>query len=187
MAPKVTNPGIAKANAEAEAVRAVNTTRTNQAELATRDLAAEFAPREPTEAEIATRFQKGNPSRFGKTKDPTTGKFVAGQGRTPGSGRKKGGNNQAVKAIKDFMVELLDDEHYRMTLVRRIKAGELPGVELFLLTKALGKPKEEIEITANVPLFSLPTSFLMKEDVVEAESTRLLGEGDENGGNKVRE
>jgi hypothetical protein len=54
------------------------------------------------------------------------------------------------------------------------------------LTSA-GKPKEEIEITANVPLFALPPAFTLKEDDVEAESVRLLEEGDEDGANKVRE
>ena len=164
--PVPTNPGIAKVNEEAAAAR---------------DLAAEFAPHEPTEAEIATRFKKGNKSHWGLRKDPVTGKMVPG---VPAEGHgtvgcKKGNkNHKAVKAIKDFMVELLDDEHYRMTLVRRIKAGELPGVELFLLTKALGKPKEEITVTANVPLFALPASFVMKEDEVDAESVRLIEAGD---------
>jgi len=85
------------------------------------------------------------------------------------------------------MVELLNDSHYRNGLVKRIKAGELPSIELFLLTKALGKPKEELEITANVPLFALPQSFVMKEDKVEAESVKVLTEGDADGGNSVRE
>jgi len=113
--------------------------------------------------------------------------FKKGQAPPPGGGRKKGGNNRAVKAIKEFMVELLNDSHYRNGLVRRIKAGELPAIELFLLTKALGKPKEELEITANVPLFALPAAFVMKEDEVEAESVKVLTEGDADGGNSVRE
>jgi hypothetical protein len=63
----------------------------------------------------------------------------------------------------------------------------LPQIELFLLTKALGKPKEEIEITQNVPLFALPPTFLLQEDVVEPESVKLIEEGTENGADKVRE
>lgn len=113
------------------------------------------------------------------------GQFVKGN-VSPSPGRKKGGNNETVKAIKQYMSELLDNAVYRRGLSKRIKAGELPGIELFLLTKALGKPKEEIEITANVPLFALPTSFILQEDVVEAEDVKMLGEGDENGEDTVR-
>jgi hypothetical protein len=131
-------------------------------EVADMDLAAEF-----------------NRPGLGHHPNSKPHQFKKGQAPPPGGGRKKGGNNKAVTAIKEFMVELLNDSHYRNGLVRRIKAGELPSVELFLLTKALGKPKEELEITANVPLFALPTSFVMKEDEVEAESVKVLTEGDQ--------
>jgi len=182
------HPGIAKANAEAEAARG-GATHTTQASVAERDLAAEFAPPVPTEAQLENRFQKGNKGKWGLRKDPATGKMVPGiaaEGHGTAGAKKGNRDAAAVKSIKDFVVELLDDEHYRMTLTRRIKAGELPSVELFLLTKALGKPKEEIEITANVPLFSLPTSFVLKEDVVEPESVKLIEEGAENGENEGR-
>ena len=145
-----------------------------------RDLAAEFkekAGRHPNS--VAHQFKLGNPSQLGKGK--LQGEQISPQGEKIRQGRK------ATKAIKEFMVELLNDSHYRNGLVKRIKAGELPSIELFLLTKALGKPKEELEITANVPLFALPTSFVMKEDVVEAESVKVLTEGDADGGNSVRE
>ena len=159
-----------------------------------RDLAAEFHKPGPgySEAERANQFKRGN-NDYPSVKGPD-GKFLKGNPGVPGAGRKKGGNNEAVKAIKEFMVELLDDDHYRSGLVKRIKAGELPQIELFLLTKALGKPKEEVEITTNVPLFALPATFVLKEDEVEAESVRVLEEGDkirlegsEDGANKVRE
>lgn len=144
-----------------------------------RDLAAEFRlqsfvppnlpKKEPSEKQLANRFQKGNPGSRGYGKDVSEGK-------------------KANQEIKKFMAELLDDPKYRRNLVRRIKAGVLPSVELFLLTKAIGKPKEEVEITANVPLFSLPTTFLLKEDeVVEAEGVKLLEEGVKDEGNPVGE
>ena len=145
-----------------------------------RDLAAEFkekAGRHPNS--VAHQFKPGNPSQLGKGK--LQGEQISPQGEKIRQGRK------ATKAIKEFMVELLNDSHYRNGLVRRIKAGELPSIELFLLTKALGKPKEELEITANVPLFALPQAFVMKEDEIEAESVKVLTEGDADGGNSVRE
>lgn len=138
-----------------------------------RDLAEEFknkAGQHPNSK--AHQFQKGNPSQLGKGKT---------QGEKISDGRKE------VKAIKEFMMDLLSDSHYRNGLVKRIKAGELPQIELFLLTKTIGKPKEEVEITTNVPLFSLPATFLLKEDEVEAESVKVLEEGDVDGGNQVRE
>jgi len=162
------------------------------AELKGKDLAQAWKDGENrqglAEGSKATQFEPGNdltPIR-NLGRDPVTGRILPGS-RLPGAGRKKGGNNKAVKAIKEFMVELLDDEGYRRTLTKRIKAGELPGVELFLLTKALGKPREEIEITANVPLFALPTMFRLKEDEVDAESVKVLEEGDVNGGNPILE
>src|SRR3990167_1404165 len=144
-----------------------------------RDMAAEVkekAGRHPNS--VAHQFKPGNPSQLGKGK--LQGEQISPQGEKIRQGRK------ATKAIKEFMVELLNDSHYRNGLVKRIKAGELPSIELFLLTKALGKPKEELEITANVPLFALPQSFVMKEDVVEAESVKVLTEGDADGGNSIR-
>ena len=128
--------------------------------------------------DLAVEFNR--PNTGGHHPNSMPHRFQKGQAPPPGAGRKKGSNNKAVTAIKEFMVELLNDSHYRNGLVRRIKAGELPSIELFLLTKALGKPKEELEITANVPLFALPQSFVMKEDEVEAESVKVLTEGDTN-------
>ena len=101
--------------------------------------------------------------------------------RELGAGVKKGQKHRATLAIKAFMLGILDDPKYRRSLERRIKAGELPAVELFMLTKTLGKPTEEINITANVPLFSLPPAFAMREDdAIEADVVPLLlGPGDE--------
>lgn len=162
------------------------------------DLAAKF--NRPVSADHpnvkATQFKVGDWDEMEKTRDPVTGQILPGGNRNfrdlvikpkGQGGRPKGSNNQAVKAIKEYMIELLDDDKYRAGLTRRIKSGELPQIELFLLTKALGKPKEEIEITQNVPLFALPPTFLLQEDVVEPESVKLIEEGTENGADKVRE
>jgi len=160
------------------------------AELKGKDLAQAWKDGENkqglAEGSKATQFQPGNDPGPILGKDPATGRFLPGC-KPVGGGRKKGGNNKAINSIKAFTAELLDDEGYRRTLTKRIKAGELPGVELFLLTKALGKPREEIEITANVPLFALPTMFRLKEDEVDAESVKVLEEGDVNGGNPILE
>ena len=162
-----------------------------------RDLAAEFnkPPIGHDEGSKKNQFKKGDFDAMGKQRDPVTGQLLPGDHR-PGYGgrpieddgspppKKKRGrprkvNADSVKAIKEYMVELLNDEVYRRGLTRRIKGGELPQVELFLLQKAIGKPKEEVEVTANVPLFALPTTFLLKEDDVEAESVKVLTAGDE--------
>lgn len=90
--------------------------------------------------------------------------FKRGDPKPPGSGRKKGQLAKSTIEIKEFMLALLDDKEYREGLKRRIKNGELPQVELFMLNKTLGKPVEEVKISANVPLFALPVTFKMGED-----------------------
>lgn len=81
--------------------------------------------------------------------------FKKGDAKPAGSGRKKGQTTKITNTIKEFTQSLLDDGEYRESLRKRILSGALPQVELFLLTKALGKPTEHIEVTANVPLFSV--------------------------------
>jgi hypothetical protein len=143
------------------------------------DLAAKWKDHPGMGQDEATKTRR-------QDKDDITGRFVKGN-KQPGGGRPLGSNNDSVKAIKQYMAELLDDPGYRAKLTRRIKAGELPQIELFLLTKAIGKPKEEIEVTANVPLFALPTSFVLKEDDVEAEDVKVLEAGESNGADQIRE
>jgi hypothetical protein len=168
-----------------------------------RDLAAEFVEKPtppPSPNFIAHQFKKGDWDERNLARDPVTGRLLPKDRAPKDEGgldapvvpkkkveRPRNVNADSVKAIKEYMVELLNDEAYRRGLTRRIKGGELPQIELFLLQKAIGKPKEEVEITANVPLFSLPTTFLLKEDDVEAEDVKVLEAGDENGANQVRE
>lgn len=179
--------------------------------IKTRDLASEFNRQRKNSGNHPNvrkhQFKKGDIDKMNKQRDPVTGRLLPGDhrpgygGRPPEDdggldapvpvkrkpGRPRKVNADSVKAIKEYMVELLNDEVYRRGLTRRIKGGELPQVELFLLQKAIGKPKEEVEVTANVPLFALPKTFLLKEDDVEAESVKVLTAGDEDGGNQVRE
>ena len=139
------------------------------AETKERDLAAEFAD---------GGYDKPNPNN--KRPDIIDKMGLPKSWRPRPPRKKKGGHQKATVAIKAFMLGILDDPKYRRSLERRIKGGELPQVELFMLTKTLGKPTEEINITANVPLFSLPSTFAMREDdAIEADVVPpLLGPGD---------
>lgn len=97
-----------------------------------------------------------------------------------GIGGKKGMRHKSTIAVKEFMLSILDNPKYRKSLERRILAGALPQIELFMLTKTLGKPVEEINVTANVPLFSMPAAFVLREDedVIEADvAPQQLGPG----------
>jgi len=108
--------------------------------------------------------------------------FKKGDKKIPGSGRKKGQAATSTTSIKTFTMELLDREDYRESLQKRILEGLLPQVELFLLTKTLGKPTEHLEISAPVPLFNI-TGRTVDEGELLAEVVvrKQLLSGEEDG------
>lgn len=135
--------------------------------------------------DLAEEWAEGSDHRLAEetAEDRAVNKFRKGTPRYWGGGTKKGSKrHRSTLAIKEFMLGILDNPRYRKSLTRRILRGDLPQVELFMLTKTLGKPVEEISITANVPLFSLPSAFKMREDdTIDADTVSpLLKSGDED-------
>ena len=77
--------------------------------------------------------------------------FVKGD---PRAGRSKGATNVASREIKDVARRLLEDEAYQARLVRRLRAGKAPQIELLMFHYAFGKPVERHEVTTGVGDFS---------------------------------
>jgi hypothetical protein len=66
-------------------------------------------------------------------------------------GRPKGGLNKSTLEGRAFAQQLVNDPEYRTTLRERLLAGKLPpGVESMLWFYAIGKPKEEVELSTSV-------------------------------------
>lgn len=63
-----------------------------------------------------------------------------------GGGRPKGVPNVATREQKAFFQAILESDDYRDSFRRRVLRGE-PGLETLMHHYALGKPKEQVEVT----------------------------------------
>jgi hypothetical protein len=75
--------------------------------------------------------------------------FTTGHRRV--GGRAKGTLNKATLAGRAFAERLVNDPEYLASVVARAKAGKLqPGIEQMIWYYALGKPKEQLEVSGSV-------------------------------------
>ena len=66
-------------------------------------------------------------------------------------GRKRGTPNRATGDVRECCAKLVADPAYLAALRRRLLAGELaPAVETMLWHFAFGRPKDSLEMDANV-------------------------------------
>ena len=71
-------------------------------------------------------------------------------------GRPKGVPNKATIAIKEFLRCCLDDPRYRARFRRQMFNGEIsPALEQMAYHYVIGKPREQIDITATVGITTL--------------------------------
>jgi hypothetical protein len=67
-----------------------------------------------------------------------------------GPGRPPGVPNKASSEIKEAARSIVEDAEYVESLKRRVKAGRAPHMETLLFHYAYGKPKETVDLNANV-------------------------------------
>jgi hypothetical protein len=71
--------------------------------------------------------------------------------RGPGPGRPKGVPNKATTEVKKLCTALVEDADYQARFRTRMLAGKLPPmVEAMAWYYAFGKPREQIQLDANV-------------------------------------
>lgn len=86
-----------------------------------------------------------------------------GNGKPPGSGRKKGSLNKSTIEIRVFAKSILEDKDYQERLRTRITAGRAPKIEELLYHYAYGKPPDKLHLGADE---DTPLTFTMKIDHV---------------------
>ncbi len=76
-----------------------------------------------------------------------------GAPRTPGSGRKKGTPNKKTVALRELMAALAGDVFYQEKLREDFRRRRVhPAVELRVWEYAVGSPKQQIEVSADVTM-----------------------------------
>jgi hypothetical protein len=76
-----------------------------------------------------------------------------GAPRTPGSGRKKGTPNRRTIELRELMAALLDDVEYQHRLRDDFRKRRVhPSTEVRVWEYIVGKPKETIEVSADVTM-----------------------------------
>ena len=77
----------------------------------------------------------------------------AGSPKTPGSGRKKGSLNKKTLELRGLMAALAGDISYQRKLRKDfIKRRVHPSTEALVWAYTIGRPKEQIEMSANVSM-----------------------------------
>jgi hypothetical protein len=64
-------------------------------------------------------------------------------------GRPLGHGNKITKAVREIAQDFVNDPEYRALLKARIACGEAPGMEKLLWHYAYGRPKMQVEVTAD--------------------------------------
>jgi hypothetical protein len=104
----------------------------------------------------------------------SNGRFAPGHSRLPKAGRTKGTSNKTTRAIKEFLAALADDAEVQGAVRERIVSGD--AVAFFrAVDHVLGKPKESVELTANVDIaarLEAARKRLVAEDKRMAEAKR---------------
>jgi hypothetical protein len=90
-------------------------------------------PLKPPEAPRGRAFPKG-------VKNPGYGR------KTPGAGRKAGTPNKVPIPFKQFLLSILDNEQYRLNVMKRLLEAQGGPLELLAAHWHGGKPKETHEI-----------------------------------------
>jgi hypothetical protein len=73
--------------------------------------------------------------------------------RTPGSGRKRGTPNKRTVALRELMAALSGDVFYQQKLQDDFRKRRVhPSVEVRVWEYAIGRPKEHIELSAEVSM-----------------------------------
>jgi hypothetical protein len=76
-----------------------------------------------------------------------------GAPRTPGSGRKKGTPNRKTVEMRGLMAALVDDIEYQHKLREDFRHRRIhPSIESLVWAHVVGKPKDRLEVTAEVTL-----------------------------------
>ena len=76
-----------------------------------------------------------------------------GAPRTTGSGRKRGTPNRKTIALRALMASLLEDVDYQHRLREDFRKRRVhPSIEALAWAYHLGKPKQQIEMSANVTM-----------------------------------
>ena len=116
--------------------------------------------RTPSQLRALRRF--GHPHHNG-------GRIVARftEGHRKVGGREKFTPNKRTVMGREFAERLVNDPEYIASVEARAKAGKLPpGVEVMLWYYALGKPKEQLEVSGSVSgrdVSTMDTSELLQE------------------------
>jgi hypothetical protein len=109
-----------------------------------------------------------------------------GTPRTPGSGRRKGTQNKKTVALRELMAALSGDVFYQEKLRQDFSKRRVhPSVELRVWEYALGKPTDNLKLSADVTLSrqlaeeAEQLRFLSLEELEElaAESDALIRRG----------
>lgn len=83
-------------------------------------------------------------------------KRIATLAKYRANGRPPGMPNKVVIAVKTFLRDVLDDPRYRANFRKRMFKGDIaPAVEQMAYHYVIGKPRERIDITANVGITTL--------------------------------
>ena len=71
-----------------------------------------------------------------------------GQPKTPGSGRGRGSLNRKTIALRELMAALVGDVEYQQRLVQAFRTRRVhPAVEIRVWEYALGRPRDQIELS----------------------------------------
>ena len=99
---------------------------------------------------------------------------------TPGPGRPKGGLNKTTIEVRNAARALVEDPSYRAELSKRLIAGTAPHMETLLWHHAYGKPKDVVEVVADVGVSKIIRVIVDADDV--GSPVKRIGDGEAEGG-----